>query len=190
MSRQQSETVSFTFTFGGRVRCRRCSARSKRTGIQYRVAALKGKTKCAAHGGKSTGPRTGEGKARIDAAKTIHGQDTRAARAERRLALASLAEIEELCRRTGMIRGPRSMGPRIKPRPQPEKLRAATPHRRQARPLKGCYRKWRSDTPRRRVRQLAQSNRSVACLGLCPVPPRKALRANFMVIGTNSLSPP
>jgi hypothetical protein len=117
MPSQQPETVAFTFTFGGRIQCRRCSAKSKRSGVQCRAAALKGKTKCGAHGGKSTGPRTAEGKARIAAAKTTHGQETRAMRIERRLALGRLAEIEELCRRIGMISGPRSRGPKLKPGP-------------------------------------------------------------------------
>lgn len=36
----------FTQTLGGRILCRRCSARSKRTGKQCQGLAMKGKTKC------------------------------------------------------------------------------------------------------------------------------------------------
>jgi len=35
------------------------------------------------HGGKSTGPKTAEGRARIAAANTTHGERTKAAKAER-----------------------------------------------------------------------------------------------------------
>jgi hypothetical protein len=40
---------------GGRIRCRRCSARSKRTKLRCGAPAMKGKRVCATHGGKSTG---------------------------------------------------------------------------------------------------------------------------------------
>ncbi|EAQ05552.1 hypothetical protein SKA53_00659 [Yoonia vestfoldensis SKA53] len=38
--------------------------------------------RCTRHGGKSTGPRTEEGRARIAAAQTTHGRLTKEARAE------------------------------------------------------------------------------------------------------------
>ena len=37
---------------GGRIRCRRCSARSKRTKLRCGAPAMKGKKVCATHGGK------------------------------------------------------------------------------------------------------------------------------------------
>ena len=56
---------------GGRIVCLRCTAMSKRTKLQCGKPALKiSKTqKCQFHGGKSTGPKTEAGKARITAAK-------------------------------------------------------------------------------------------------------------------------
>jgi hypothetical protein len=107
----QSETL---ITLGGRIRCRQCSAKSKRTGVQCRAPAIKGKTKCKTHGGKSTGPRTPEGKARIAAAHQVHGRETRSIRKERSEGLARLAELETLGRVLGMISGPRTRGPKPK----------------------------------------------------------------------------
>lgn len=108
---KQSETLT---TLGGRIRCRQCSAKSKRTGVQCRAPAIKGKTKCKTHGGKSTGPRTPEGKARIAAAHLVHGRETRSIRKERSEGLARLAELETLGRVLGMISGPRTRGPKPK----------------------------------------------------------------------------
>ena len=62
---------------GGRIRTPRCQALSKRSKLQCKNAALKGKRVCRFHGGKSTGPITIEGKQRCAKAKTIYGWDTR-----------------------------------------------------------------------------------------------------------------
>jgi len=70
-------------TAGGKIRCRRCKARSSRTKLQCAKPALKGKVVCGHHGGYSTGPRTKEGKERIRIAHLKHGQETQEARAER-----------------------------------------------------------------------------------------------------------
>jgi hypothetical protein len=86
-------------------------AMSMRTGDHSRAPALKGKTKCAAHGGKSTGPRTPYGKARIGAAQLVHGRETRKGRTERSLGLARLAALEALGRSLGLISGPLTRGP-------------------------------------------------------------------------------
>jgi hypothetical protein len=112
MTTQNTEPVTYMLVAGGRIRCRQCSAKSKRTGVHCRAAALKGKTKCAAHGGKSTGPRTPEGKARIGAAQLVHGRETRKGRTERSLGLARLAELEALGRSLGLISGPLTRGPK------------------------------------------------------------------------------
>jgi len=77
-------------TAGGRIVCRRCDAMSKRTKLQCGGPAVRGKTKCKTHGGRSTGPRTDEGKLRCAQAKTIHGKDTREDRQVHRLAMNRL----------------------------------------------------------------------------------------------------
>jgi hypothetical protein len=76
-------TELFLITAGGKIRCRRCKARSSRTKLQCAKPALKGKVVCGHHGGYSTGPRTKEGKERIRIAHLKHGQETQEARAER-----------------------------------------------------------------------------------------------------------
>ena len=76
-------TELYLITAGGKIRCRRCKARSSRTKLQCAKPALKGKAVCGHHGGYSTGPRTKEGKERIRAAHLKHGQETQEARAER-----------------------------------------------------------------------------------------------------------
>ena len=97
---------------GGRITCRRCQATSKRTRDQCGAPAMGGKNVCAIHGGRSTGPRTAEGRQRCADARMIHGQSTRAARAELSEELTELAQLEELARQVGLIDGPRSRGRR------------------------------------------------------------------------------
>jgi hypothetical protein len=92
-------------TLGGRVTCTQCNALSKRTRQRCQAPAIKGKTKCRFHGGKSTGAKTAEGRARIAAAHTVHGRETRAIRAERSAKLAELYELEMLGRSIGMFEG-------------------------------------------------------------------------------------
>ena len=97
---------------GGRITCHRCQATSKRTRDQCKAPAAAGKSVCRFHGAASTGPRTAEGRQRCADARMIHGQSTRAARAEPSEELAVLAELEELARQIGLIDGPRSRGRR------------------------------------------------------------------------------
>ena len=92
-------------TLGGLVACTRCNAKSKRTTQQCRNPAIKGKTKCKNHGGRSTGSKSPEGKARQIAANTKHGNETRAIREERSAKLAELYELEMLGRELGLISG-------------------------------------------------------------------------------------
>ena len=97
-------------TLGGRVTCTRCDAKSKRTKQQCRNPAIKGKAKCRFHGGRSTGSRTPEGKARQIEANTKHGNETRAKRAKYRAKMKELYELEEAGRAMGMIVGARTAG--------------------------------------------------------------------------------
>lgn len=101
-------------TAGGRITCTQCTARSKRTKQRCRAPAMRERSVCRFHGGLSTGPRTTEGRARIAAAKTVHGNETRQIRRERSSELAHLSTLEDLARAVGLITGPRSRGRRPK----------------------------------------------------------------------------
>ena len=79
----------------GRIRCRRCQALSKRTKRQCVAFAVREKRVCSFQGGKSTDPKTQEGRKRCGIARTVHGGETRAIRAAR---LAKMAELRELAR--------------------------------------------------------------------------------------------
>ena len=105
------QTEQWLITAGGRIRCQRCQANSKRSRLQCGSPAVSGKHVCFIHGGRSTGPRTEAGKARIAAAMTVHGNSTRQARAELSEELVQLAILEELARMAGVITG-RSRGRR------------------------------------------------------------------------------
>jgi len=63
--------------FGQDTPAPRCQAQSKRSKRQCRKAAIRGKQVCRIHGGKSTGPRTEQGRKRCAEAKTVHGWETR-----------------------------------------------------------------------------------------------------------------
>jgi hypothetical protein len=60
----------------------RCGAKARTTGRACRAPAMKN-GRCRLHGGKSTGPRTAEGMARMAAAHTTHGKHTDAGAPER-----------------------------------------------------------------------------------------------------------
>jgi hypothetical protein len=51
----------------------RCGARTRR-GTACQCPAIRGRSRCRLHGGRSTGPRTAAGLARIRAANTRHGR--------------------------------------------------------------------------------------------------------------------
>ena len=104
------EKEAFILTLGGRVWCPRCQAKSKRTKLQCRAPAMKGKAVCRTHGGLSTGPKTKEGRIRCAAAKTIHGRETRQKRSNTNSKLGELYELEMLGRAVGVITGPRVRG--------------------------------------------------------------------------------
>ena len=61
----------------GRIIAPRCQAKTKHSQQQCRKAAMRGKRVCRVHGGKSTGPRSEQGRERCAAAKTTHGWETR-----------------------------------------------------------------------------------------------------------------
>ena len=102
----------FILLYGAHARCRRCSAKSKRSQERCRGPAMRGKRVCRIHGGKSTGPRTSEGRQRCANAKRVHGNDSRADRREVAKKLAELTEIEDRCLAVGLMVGRRRPGPR------------------------------------------------------------------------------
>ena len=105
-------TAQFLATAAGRIKCLRCTALSTRTKQQCGRPALKSsKTlKCQFHSGRSSGPKTPEGKARIAASHTVHGEDSKSARAERSAASCRISRLEDAMHVLGMTGQTRSRG--------------------------------------------------------------------------------
>ena len=82
---------------GGKIVCRRCTAKSKRTGEQCKKPALKTSRtqKCEFHGGRSTGPKTEAGKARQRASVTTSSNYTETAIQDKRRSALKLAALED-----------------------------------------------------------------------------------------------
>ena len=97
-------------TAGGKINCRRCQATSKRTKLQCRRPALKGKGACDFHGGRSTGPKTDAGKARQRAAVTTSSRYTKDAMANKARGVRVLAGLEDAMYELGMTDAPRTRG--------------------------------------------------------------------------------
>lgn len=89
-----------------------CNAVIARTGQACGAPVIQGRYKCAQHGGKSTGPKTPEGRQRCAQARTVHGQETTAIRMERSLASARLAVLESVGFTLRMMTGTRTRGRR------------------------------------------------------------------------------
>ncbi|MEY4351710.1 MAG: hypothetical protein RL078_1789 [Bacteroidota bacterium] len=98
------------FTLGGKVLCNQCQALSKRSRLQCKKPAMKSKRVCLTHGGRSTGPRTEQGRQRCAEAKTKHGRETRKARTERAEAMRRLRYLEELGHSLKIMKGSRTPG--------------------------------------------------------------------------------
>jgi hypothetical protein len=81
---------------------RRCLAKTRRS-TSCQKAALKGTTRCRLHGGKSTGPRTEEGKARTIAAHTKHGLRSKAHVEKVKAINAEIRRITYELKRDGLI---------------------------------------------------------------------------------------
>ena len=86
----------FLSTAGGRITCLRCTAKSSRTKIQCARPALKSSRThvCQFHGGRGSGPKTNEGKARIASAHTKHGEYSKASKVATSAGLAKLSQLE------------------------------------------------------------------------------------------------
>ena len=87
---------------------------SKRSRLQCGRPAMKSsKTqKCNFHGGKSTGPKTTEGRQRISNAQLIHGRETVKKRAARQETAVRLAQMEDVMHVLKMTTGGRTRGPK------------------------------------------------------------------------------
>ena len=90
-------------TCGGRIVCRRCKASSVRTKRQCGRPALKGKSVCQFHGGRSTGPKSEQGKSRLRTLNLKKGFFTAKARDSARRNLIKLRYLEDISYHLGMI---------------------------------------------------------------------------------------
>ena len=104
--------TSMLATAGGKISCRRCTAMSKRSGEQCKKPALKTSRtqKCEFHGGRSTGPKTAEGKARQRAAVLKTGNYTKEAMEDRARSVRVLAGLEDAMYVLNMTTMPRTRG--------------------------------------------------------------------------------
>lgn len=97
-------------TAGGKIYCSRCQAHSKRTKLQCGKPALKGKSVCQFHGGRSTGPKTEAGKARQKAAVTKSGNFTKDSSEARASSMRMLCGLEDAMYVLEMSSAPRTRG--------------------------------------------------------------------------------
>ena len=99
-------------TGGGKITCLRCTAQSKRTKLQCGRPALRAsKTqKCQFHGGRSTGPKTLEGKSKISKIHLVHGRETLQKRTERQVMSVRLRHLEDIMHVLDMTTGGRWRG--------------------------------------------------------------------------------
>lgn len=100
-------------TAGGKICCLRCTAFSKRSGIQCGRPASKGSKnqKCHMHGGRgNSAPKTEEGRQRVAAAHTKSGEYTNAVKLEQSKTSARLAQLEDAMHVLGMSSAPRTRG--------------------------------------------------------------------------------
>ena len=94
---------------GGMIKCLRCTAKSTRTKLQCRKPALKVSQtqKCEFHGGR---PHSDETLRQIAESNTIHGESSKAAKAQHRADSALLRELEDALYVLKMAEGPRTRG--------------------------------------------------------------------------------
>ena len=97
---------------GGKIKCRRCLARSTRTGQQCQRPALSSSQtqKCQFHGGGGSGPKTLSGRQRIANAHYRHGESSKASRQAYSQASAHLRRLEESMYVLDMTNAPRTRG--------------------------------------------------------------------------------
>lgn len=104
--------VKILITAGGKISCNRCQAMSKRTKNQCSKPALRGKNVCGHHGGKSTGPRTPEGKELSRQAHIKSGAYTKESRLQNSSTSLKLAQLEDMMYLLNMTNEKRTRGPK------------------------------------------------------------------------------
>ena len=102
--------LTFLDTAGGRIRCKRCQAMSKRTRLQCGAPAEKGNRLCRFHGSRSTGAKTEAGKIRSATASITSGEYTRSALLENDRQKALVRVLEDSVLVLNMATGPRTRG--------------------------------------------------------------------------------
>lgn len=102
--------VNDLLTAGGKIHCPRCQAHSKRTKLQCGKPALKGKRVCQFHGGRSTGAKTEDGKARQKASVTKSGNYTKVSSDARASSMRMLHRLEDAMYVLEMSSAPRTRG--------------------------------------------------------------------------------
>ena len=80
----------------------RCGAKTRK-GTPCQRPAYKRNGRCSLHGGRSTGPKTAEGKARIAASHWKHGRRSKAFTEARKQIWADLRAVEARMRADGII---------------------------------------------------------------------------------------
>ena len=105
--------IHFYKSINGKIQCLRCTAHSKRTGVQCgRPASKVSKTqKCHMHGGRgNSAPKTEAGRQRIAAAHTKSGEYTKVAKLEMSKSSARLSHLEDAMHVLGMTSAVRTRG--------------------------------------------------------------------------------
>lgn len=105
----------YLITAGGKIKCKRCQARSSRKKQQCGKPAMRSKNVCDTHGGLSTGPRTQVGIKRIQNAHWRHGNETKEARGERRTKSLMFQRLEAIGWHVGMFTGTKTRGRKVGP---------------------------------------------------------------------------
>lgn len=99
-------------TAGGKITCFRCQATSKWSKNQCMKPALRGKSVCGHHGGKSTGPKTAEGKERSRQAHIRSGKYTKQAMLQSSDTSLKLAQLEDMMHVLKMTTATKTRGPK------------------------------------------------------------------------------
>lgn len=113
---QHTDYENYITLAGGAIRCLRCTAKSVRSGIQCLKPAMNSSRtqKCTHHGGRSTGPKTKEGRERIAKAHTVHGKSSKAIRLRHSQDSANISMLEDSLHVLGMSDGKRLQGRKAK----------------------------------------------------------------------------